>query len=165
MSLIIAIIFLLAGLGILAPSTFEYIRAPYSQDQMVPVCTMIVGAIFLMGGGIVLSIWDTARKQMARLNEAPEPAVLEGIGSLHATAKKTNDLLEKILQQTSSSIKAPPVPLTRYFYADAERKPHGPFTGSSLKEMLANGVITMDTPVAEAGSDKWLPCSTYSELR
>jgi len=168
MSLIIAIVFMLAGLGVLGGSAFEYIRAPYAQDQMIPVGTMIVGAIFLTGGAIALCIWATARKQLALLAKEAEPAsppaIVEGLAHLHATAKHANELLERILHRTGSPAKPPPSPLTLYYYADADMNAHGPFSGASLKEMLANGLITKETPVTVEGSEKWLPCSNFSEL-
>ena len=48
-----------------------------------------------------------------------------------------------------------------YFYADASKKPVGPFSLSQLLALVAEGVITPDTKVIAKGDKEWVTYSQY----
>lgn len=176
MILTFAIIFTLAGLGITGGSAYQYIViARYAQDQVLPATTMIAGAVLLAAGGIMFCQWAAARR-MAKLLEkpagSPDPsavnhAIAEALGSIYKSSTRSNELLEKLITRIASMQTRPPEapsPLKLFYYADAQMKPQGPFTGVTLREMLGSGAITRETQIVVSGSDQWAPLSNYPEL-
>ncbi len=60
----------------------------------------------------------------------------------------------------------PPLPLvpgqTRWYYADANNQPQGPFPFDELKRLFASGAITPETYVIEVNGSKWKQFSDVS---
>lgn len=46
--------------------------------------------------------------------------------------------------------------MNRYFYADSENKPRGPFTLAELSQLASTGVISNSTNVILEGADTWI---------
>jgi hypothetical protein len=164
------LLMILGGLGIvLGVTNQEYFFMPSSFGAIVAgLFCLGLGEICSAIGKIAEQTKRTADLLFQRESSDTKGVALTNMSNLSNILTATNQtvkLLEKI-----AAVSAPtPSPVqkikgetaketgTQYYFSDAQMQPQGPYSAAVIRKLAAEGRIQHDTPIAQAGSDDWLP--------
>lgn len=170
------IIFAVIGIITLAVGLLNFFSAEYVTHQTIAGIEMVIGALFLVGGGIMSAIEFTHKKtadlieSLANKMRTEAASNISNIAGITITTAKSERWLEKIaVALMDNADKIPPnesnAPgLTLYYYSDESGAIQGPHPAASMKRFIQEGRVKQDTPIAVVGTDEWLPLYQFREL-